>query len=391
MSDLNNGNTKSVEEKLEQVRANETKSGNEHTFSPRTLWPDIIKCPQNSWVCGCDEIVARLGADEGTIQNSKKTMEKCLIYFHKMRKELKLFDHTYTAACLLFYRYWFKYDLPRSLPECIHLSHAILVTACKTMENNRPTDQYIKSTCDFLFKDVSENLAQRSNIEKLKWEVRDQLVAHEKKVLCRLGFDFALDNAKELLEEIFSGYYRHVRDSDMDENFKAIFPAILQEARNFIIQTGTQPITLLCDGYSLVAASLVYSGATFRKTKDEAFRFPANFFRNRFPVSVDPDSMERLFSDYRTIEKRFFDLKNNKGDSLIISSQEISAIIDEDYEEEPSNPYDYSNFKDGEAGEELLGYTERKVEELINRVILESSSKRPATPGPERSQKKQKI
>lgn len=362
-------------------------------FNPRQLWPDIIKCPVNKWTFQCSDIIGKLGTDPEKAQITKKKMEKCLMYFHRLRKEMKLFDHTYTASCILFYRYWYMYDLPASIPQCIHLAQALLVTACKTMENNRPTDHYIKATCDFMVKDGPSSVGQKLNLEKLKWEVRDQLVTYEKKVLCQLGFDLALDNPKELIEELFSAYYRHVRDSDIEASFKEIFPAILQEARNFIIQTGTQPISLLCDGYTMVATALIFAGITFQKAKDPSFKFPHNFFRKRFPVKLTPEGVASLFADFRSLEKAFFDLKSNKGDALLISAADIEKLIDEDPQdgEEPYNPYEYDLIKDGEVNEDLLKYTERKVEELATRIISERSIKRPAESVPDQIPKKQRI
>lgn len=362
-------------------------------FNPRNLWPDIIKCPKNEWTFEYTDIIKRLGTDEEKIQLTKKRMEKCLMYFHKLRKEMKLFDHTYTAACILFYRYWYKYDLPPTIPQCIHLAQAILVTACKTMENNRPTDHYIKATCDFMMKDGPSPTGQKLNVEKLKWEVRDQLVSYEKKVLCQLGFDLDIDNPKELIEEIFSGYYRHVRDTDIDASLREIFPVILQEARNFIIQTGTQPISLLCDGYTLVALALIFAGVTFQKNKEPGFSFPHNFFRRRFPVIITSEIIASLFSHYQQLEKAFFDLKSNKNSALSITVDEIDKVIDEDkqLDPEPFNPYDYDIIKEGEVNEELLNYTERKIEELSNRIMSERSIKRPSEPPAEQATKKPRF
>lgn len=372
--------------------ADTKKNDDETLFNPRYLWPDIIKCPKNEWVFECSDIVNRLGMDKEASLLTKKKMEKCLMYFHRMRKDMKLFDHTYTASCILFYRYWYKYELPRTLPECIHLAQAILVTACKTMENNRPTDHFIKATCDFMLKDNSSGTVQKLNIEKLKWEVRDQLVAYEKKVLCQLGFDLNLQNPKELIEEIFSGYYRYSRDSDMDDNFKSVFPVILQESRNFIIQTGTQPISLLCDGYTLVAVAMIFSSVMFFRMKGEPIRFPRNFFRKRFPIDVTPEKVQKVLSDYQVLEKEFFDLKSNKGEQLSISSDEISKLIDEDEgKDEIINPYDYEYLQEGNVSEELLKYTEKKIEELTNRIISESAMKRPNDSISDNPLKKQKI
>lgn len=103
------------------------------------------------------------------------------MYFYTLKK-IKSFDHTYTASCILFYRYWFIYGIPTVITECIHISQGILVTACKTMENNRPIEAYIKATCEFLMQNIP-SLKSRTNIDKLKWEFRDKLVTNEKNTM----------------------------------------------------------------------------------------------------------------------------------------------------------------------------------------------------------------
>lgn len=347
-------------------------------FNTRTLWPDIIKTPENKWVYTCKEIVDRLGTDPQAAQNSKKKMEKCLMYFYMMKKHLRLFEHTYTAACILFFRYWYIYELPSSLSDCINLSQAILATACKSTENNRPIDMYVKATCEFLIQD-SSSLRAKQNMEKLKWDVRDKLVNYEKKILCQFGFDLNLDNPKEIIEEIFSGYHRYNRDYDLDEKFNVIIPKILFEARNFIIQAGTQPVSLLCDGYTFTALSLIYSGLQYQQNTDPDFKFPTNFFRKRFPIKIDSQMIVDLFLDYRILEDNFFDLKSNKGEKLQITLSDIDNLIDEDsfVDGEPiDDPYSYDKLKDGEATQQLLEHTEAKIKDLFNKTIIEFKKKR---------------
>lgn len=168
---------------------------------------------------------------------------------------------------------------------------------------------------------------------------------------------------------------------------------ILQEARNFIIQTGTQPISLLCDGYTLVALALIFAGVTFQKNKEPGFSFPHNFFRSRFPVIITSEIIASLFSHYQQLEKAFFDLKSNKNSALSITVDEIDKVIDEDrqLDPEPFNPYDYDIIKEGEVNEELLNYTERKIEELSNRIMSERSIKRPSEPPAEQATKKPRF
>ncbi|SCU95777.1 LANO_0E11364g1_1 [Lachancea nothofagi CBS 11611] len=347
-------------------------------FNARTLWPDMIRTPTNKWVYTCKEIVDRLGTDPHIANELKRRMEKCLMYFYVMKKQLKLFDHTYTAACILFFRYWFVYGLPPTLTECIHLSQAMLVTACKTVENNRPIDVYVKGTSDFMLKDVPTSRG-RQNVEKLRWELRDRLVACEKQVLCQLGFDLNLNNPKELIEEIFSGYFRYNRDFELSEEFTKALPKIIQDARNFIIQAGTQPVSLLCDGFTFTALSLVFCGLQFKKNMDSSFRFPKNFFSQRFPFKATPLQFVELLTDYRVLEDNFFDLKSNKGDKLQVSLEEMNNLIDEDEQSEESmekdhNVFVYENIKDGIVREELLKSIEGRIEELTAKIKTQSEA-----------------
>lgn len=343
-------------------------------FNTRTLWPDMIKTPTNQWIYSCKEIVDRLGTDPHAAHDTKRKMEKCLMYFYVMRKNLKLFDHTYTAACILFFRYWSIYELPPSVPDCIHLAQSLLVTACKTVENNRPIDVFVKATCEFLMKDTLISRG-RQNMEKLKWDVRDKLVTYEKQVLCQLGFDLNLENPKELIEEIFSGFYRYNRDYDMNEEFKKIFPRIIQEARSFIIQAGTQPVSLLCDGYTFTALALVFCGLQHKKTLDKSFRFPKNFFRERFPIRVNSQKFVDLFMDYRILETNFFELKSNKKEKLEITVEEIEGLIEEETfgeEELDFAQYSYESMKDGKVRQELLDHTDAKITDLYNKAVAAS-------------------
>ncbi|SCU87148.1 LAME_0D08966g1_1 [Lachancea meyersii CBS 8951] len=347
-------------------------------FNARVLWPDMIKTPQNKWVYARKEIVDRLGNDPHSASELKRRMEKCLMYFYVMKKQLKLFDHTYTAACILFFRYWFVYGLPPNSNECIHLSQALLVTACKTVENNRPIDVYVKGTGEFLLKDVPTARGGQ-NLEKLKWELRDKLVAYEKQILCQLGFDLNLNNPKELIEEIFSGYFRYNRDFDMSEQFTKALRNVIQDARNFIIQAGTQPVSLLCDGFTFTALALVFCGLQFKKNADPSFKFPKNFFSQRFPFKATSQLFVELLSDYRILEQNFFDLKSNKGEKLQVTIDEMSNLIEEDenFIHDDSNGesvYVYEDIKDGVVRGELLNSIENRVKELTARIIAQSQA-----------------
>ncbi|AET39217.1 Bur2p Ecym_4138 [Eremothecium cymbalariae DBVPG len=352
----------------------------ESGFNTRKLWPDMVKIPSNRWVYSCKEIVDRLGSDPKASQTTKKKMEKCLMYFYMIKKNLRLFDHTYTAACILFFRYWYVYDLPQSLPDCIHLAQAILATACKVMENNRPVDMYVKATCEFMMKDVVQPQRGRQNMDKLKWDVRDKLVNYEKQLLCQFGFDLDIQNPKELIEEIFSGFYRFNRDYKMDSEFKKTFPKILAEARTFIIQAGTQPVSLLCDGYTFTALAILFAGLQHKRSTDPDFKFPKGFFQERFPICIKSSMIVDLFTDYRILEDNFFDLKSNKGDKLEVTAEEIDSLIDEivlDDDQEVLDPYNYELIRNGECMSEFLEHTETKLNELQEKTINESLKKRP--------------
>ncbi|AGO14033.1 AaceriAGR176Cp [[Ashbya] aceris (nom. inval.)] len=380
VSDTNTALKKGGEPGVE-VESNKATSGavvTEAGFNTRKLWPDMIKLPSNRWVYSCKEIVDRLGTDPKAAQLTKKKMEKCLMYFYMIKKNLRLFDHTYTAACILFFRYWYIYELPQSLQDCIHLSQAILATACKAMENNRPLDMYVKATCEFMMKDLAQQQRGRQNMDKLKWDVRDKLVRYEKQLLCQFGFDLDLQNPKELIEEIFSGFYRFNRDNIMDDEFKKVFPKILAEARNFIIQAGTQPVSLLCDGYTFTALALLFAGLQYKRSTAPNFRFPRHFFQERFPIRITGTMIVNLFTDYRILEDNFFDLKSNKGDKLEVTNEEVQSLIDEEPTDETvPNPYDYELIKDGVCSQEFLDHTESKLKELKEKIISESLKKRP--------------
>lgn len=366
---------------LDSAIKNEISSeGSKTGFNSRVLWPDVIKTPTNQWIFTCKEIIDKLGIDPHHTTEMKRSMEKCLIYFYSVKKKLNLFDHTYTASCILFFRYWLIYGLPSTISDCIHISQAILVTACKTMENNRPIDAYAKATCEFLMKDLT-TLKSKQNMDKLKWDVRDKLVDNEKRILCSFGFDLNIENPKELIEEIFSGYYRFNRDFDLPEDFKRVFPKILQEARNFIVQAVTQPVSLLCDGYSFVALSLIYCGLQYQKLIDKSFKFPTNFFRNKFPVLVTAKRYEEMFTDYRLIEENFFDLKSNKREKLQISALDINNLIQEEVSEgegssiHVKNPYDYDHLKSGEVRQELLDHTSKRIQDLYEKAVADNKKR----------------
>lgn len=365
----NTVNTHNTEEKVSRSTKPE--------FNSRILWPDMIRTPINPWIFTCKEIIEKLGTDPHATTEMKRCMEKCLIYFYTVKKKLNLFDHTYTAACILFFRYWFIHGLPTTLPDCIHISQAILVTACKSMENNRPIDAYVKTTCEFLVKDLS-GFKAKQNIDKLKWDVRDKLVENEKNILCSFGFDLNIENPKELIEEMFSGYYRFNRDYNLPDEFKRVFPKILQEARHFIVQAVTQPVSLLCDGYSFVALSLIYCGLQYKNLVDKTFHFPLHFFRDKFPVLVTAERFEEIFTDYRIIEENFFDLKSNKREKLEISALDISNLIKEDAivdESSIQNPYDYELMKSGEVREELLDHISKRIKDLFEKTVSDSKKR----------------
>lgn len=342
-------------------------------YNPRLLWPDMIKTPSNPWTFSCKEIIEKLGTNPQATAELKRNMEKCLIYFYTVKKVLNLFDHTYTASCILFFRYWYVYGLPPYLPDCIHIAQAILVTACKTVENNRPIDAYVKATCDYFLKETSGTRA-RQNLDKLKWDVRDRLVTNEKRILCSFGFDLNLENPKELIEEMFSGFYRFNRDYNFPEDFKVIFPKILQEARNFIVQAVTQPVSLLCDGYTFVALALIYCGFQYKKNVDNLFRFPVNFFKNTFPILVTAQRFEDIFTDYRILEENFFDLKSNKRARLQISATDIESLLQEEHGE-VQNPYDYNLIKSGEVRQELREHIQNRIDDIYGRTVVETKKR----------------
>lgn len=364
-------------------------------FNARTLWPDLIETPENQWVFECKDIIEKIGTNGPIAVEMKKNMEKCLMYFYTLKKKLNLFDHTYTASCILFYRYWFIYGIPTAITECIHISQGILVTACKTMENNRPIEAYIKATCEFLMQNIP-SLKSRTNIDKLKWEFRDKLVTNEKKILCLFGFDLNISNPKELIEEVFSGYYRFNRDHNLPENFKKAFPKILQESRNFMVQAVTQPVSLLCDGYTFIVLSLIYCGLEYKKLVDKDFRYPKNFFKDRFPIEVTPENFANIFTDYKLLEENFFNLKSNKGAKLQIDSSMIDSVIDEsgDVENEVSeisDPFNYELIKSGEVKEEFLNHIETRVKDLLDKAKQESMKRKAKDPIRTPDAKKPKI
>ncbi|GAV51848.1 hypothetical protein ZYGR_0AF03190 [Zygosaccharomyces rouxii] len=361
-------------------------------YNTRLLWPDMIKTPNNTWTFSCKEIVEKLGTNPQATAELKRNMEKCLIYFYTVKKILGLFDHTYTASCILFFRYWYVYGLPPYLPDCIHIAQAILVTACKTVENNRPIDAYIKATCDYFVKETT-GLRVRQNLDKLKWDVRDRLISNEKRILCCFGFDLNLENPKELIEEMFSGFYRFNRDYNLPDEFKQIFPKILQEARNFLVQAVTQPVSLLCDGYSFVALALIYCGLQYKKSVDNSFQFPLNFFRDKFPVLVTAQRFGQLFNDYRVLEENFFDLKSNKREKLQISVEEIDELLNEEPspDGEVNDPYDYNLIKSGEVRQELKDHIHKRIRDIYERTVAETKKRMSPENAADLEQSKKKL
>ncbi|CCK67943.1 Bur2p KNAG_0A02540 [Huiozyma naganishii CBS 8797] len=350
-------------------------------FNARLFWPDIIRLPENQWTFTCKEIIDKLNAspDSGEM---KKLMEKCLMYFYSLKKTLTLFDHTYTASSILLFRFWYIYGLPPNLMTCLNISQAILVTACKATENNRPLEAYVKATADFMFQ-VLPHLKAKYNMDKLKWEVRDKVVEYEKRVVCSFGFDLNIENPKGIIEEMFSGFYRFNRDYDLPDDFKACFPKILQESRSFIVQAITQPVSLLFDGPTFVILSLIYCGLQYKQMVDKDFRYPKNFFLDRFDVHVKAEDFQNYFTDYRVLEENFFDLKSNKGNKLLIGKDEIAAIIEEtapevDTEEKEKEEFNYkyyNSIRSGKVQEQLLDHTELRVRELKDRIIEESKKR----------------
>ncbi|KAG0660808.1 Protein bur2 [Maudiozyma exigua] len=339
-------------------------------YNSRLYWPDIINIPKNKWTFNCMEIIEKLDKNEQKATEEKKNMEKCLMYFYTMKKKLNLFDHTYTAASILFFRFWYVYGLPASLINCIHVSQAILVTACKTVENNRPIDAYIKATCEYINQMIYGN-RNAGNIDKLKWEVRDKLVNYEQRILTHFGFDINIDNPKEIVEDIFSGFYRYNRDFELPNEFKEVLPKILIEVRSFIIQAVTQPVSLLCDGYSFLILAMLYCGIQYKKKIDENFKYPKNFFKDRFPIETTAEKFAAYFTDYRLLEQSFFDLKSNKGDKLQTSVEEIKSILQESTVGEETgieDPYSYEKVKSGEVQQELLDHIEERVNDYINKM-----------------------
>ena len=351
-------------------------------YNPRLYWPDIIKIPKNTWEFSCQQIIDKLTVNQQQSPTEiKNNMEKCLLYFYTLKKKLQLLDHTYTAASILFYRFWYVYGLPASLLNCIHVSQAILVTACKRMENNRPIDAYVRATSEFILQQLP-HLKTKYNSDKLKWEIRDKLIENEKRVICYFGFDLDIENPRELIEDIFSTQYRYTRDLDLPAKFIETFPKILQESRNFMIQAVTQPVSLLCDGYTFVALALVYSGLEYKRLIDSEFVYPKNFLSERLPIVVNLDRLQTLFTDYLSLEQNFFDLKSNKGQKLQVSKEELASLLQEEKDgatkettSARGNPFSYDSLKSGEVSQELLDHIQMRIDEHMERVISESKKR----------------
>ncbi|CCE62367.1 hypothetical protein TPHA_0C02120 [Tetrapisispora phaffii CBS 4417] len=381
---VNNSKPKPTEinpiEKISQEPTTNASTGqatvSSSNFNTRILWPDLIKIPTNKWVYECKEIIDKLGHVNSVIEETKRNLEKCLLYFYTLKKRLDLFDHTYTASCILFFRYWFVYGIPNSMLDCVHIAQAILVTACKSSENNRPIDAYVKATCDFISREIQGN--KIVNIDKMKWDIRDKIVENEKKILCMFGFDLNVENPKEILEEMFSGYYRYNRDYNLPEDFQKIFPKLLQEARNFIVQSITQPVCLLFNGQKFIQLALIFTGIQYKKIADSKFKYPKNFFKNKFASTIKPEEMEDLFTDFRILEESFFSLKSNKGDKLFITKQEISDLIEEDEvaDDKIIDPYNYDSMKSGEVRQELLDNIETRLQDMFTKMKKDYQNKR---------------
>lgn len=385
-SDTPSNNDRQLKSEAEPLKKKNTTD----VFNQRTLWPDRVILPHNKWTFTRSQVVGKLAQDMEVMPDTKKVMEKCLMYFYLMKKSLALFDHTYTCACILFFRYWFIHGIPPNLVDAIHLSQALLITACKIEENNRSADTYVKSTFDYLLQIVPA-MRGRTNIDKVKWEIRDRMVVEEKNVLCAFGFDFDVENPKDLIEDMFSGFYRYNRDYGFDQSFTDVFPKILIEVRAFLVQAVTQPVSLICDGYNFIALSLLYCGVQYKKLVDPNFRYPRNFFRDRFPITISAKKYESLFNDYRILEDQFFDLKSNKGIKLQISGLDIEAITDEDVWNvdetvfEPHVLLSHEEIEKGEVKAEYLEHLEKRVNDLIEKTI-EMSEKKKNTSGSESNQ-----
>lgn len=393
------------------------------TFNGRLFWPDQIQLPQNKWCFNHSEIINKLytinNKDDNSstkvdknnplINEKKKVMEKCLLYFYQMKKKLNLMDHTYTAACIIYFRIWFVHGLPTSLFNCIQISQAILVTACKIMENNRPIDMYILSTCEFCFQFIP-NLNVKYNMDKLKWEIKDNLIKNERKILILLGFDLNIDNPKIIIDNVFNSYHKFNRDLKLPQDFiNKQFPKILNESRIFIVQAITQPISLLMNGYEFVILSLLFCGLQYKSNVDSNFKFPSNFFYDRFHnLILEPAKYVEFFNSYKLIEDSFFQLKSNKNNLLLINLDDINSIIDEPlnaddiktHKEEGLNAQsnklledsfidaykdfdniilndtdNYNDLRNGVVSQDLLDHTETKINELMNKIISESENK----------------
>lgn len=384
------------------------------TFNERLFWPDQIILPQNNWCFNHAQIIDKLYTastkDDNTtpidknspqIVERKKIMEKCLLYFYQMKKKLNLMDHTYTAACIIYFRIWFIHNLPTSLFNCLQISQAILVTACKIMENNRPTDMYILSTCEFCFQFIP-NLNVKYNMDKLKWEIKDNLIKNERKILILLAFDLNIDNPKIIIDNIFNSYHKFNRDLNLPQIFiNKQFPKILNDSRIFIVQAITQPISLLMNGFEFVILSLLFCGLQYKLNIDPNFKFPLNFFYDRFDnLILNPEKFANLFQSYKLLEDNFFQLKSNKNNLLSIDLNDIKSIIDEPSNTEMEKQIlnqdenedniditknindtilndtdNYNVLKNGIVSQELLDHTEAKINEFMNKIILDNENK----------------
>lgn len=163
-----------------------------------------------------------------------------------------------------------------------------------------------------------------------------------------------------------------------------------------MVQAVTQPVSLLCDGFTFIALSLIYCGLEYKKLVDKDFRYPKNFFKDRFPIEVTPDNFANIFTDYKLLEENFFNLKSNKGAKLQIDARMIHSVIDESINvenetSELSDPFNYDLIKSGEVKEEFLNHIETRVADLLEKTKQESTKRKAKDPVRVPDAKKPKI
>ncbi|KAL6945173.1 hypothetical protein ACO0QE_002619 [Hanseniaspora vineae] len=298
-------------------------------YNDRVLWPQIIKEPANQWTYSTTQILDKLNSS-GNVAATKKKIERSLLLFYKMKAALNLQEPTYIAACILFYRFWMTFDLPDDMNDCMDLALSALVTACKISENNRPIRAYVDAAVNILNSGLPIN---QQKLEKIKWRVRDRFSANEMKFLSMMNFDFDICNPRHFIEEVFSVQYRLSRDKYFPKDFEAVFPSILKEARVFIYQTEAQPVSLLCDGIVYIQYALVFAALQYKKKGHPDFKFPKNFFSKRFPNSFDPLIISELANSHYKLEKNFLKMGSNKGILLLMTTDDIREITEEEVEE----------------------------------------------------------